>query len=213
MQSEAAMLERRMRILSHAGKLLAKNDPDAFSLRNLASAAKVSVNTIYNLIGDKNAVMLEICREMVRGIHEKLEQIQDEMVLERLEATVIVTTDLPTPGQQNARRAANIAFDTLSRDLAYKAEAEDVTRPLSLFRIRALQTGQKLNLLRGAMPADVLDLAIGQGEMMALLDWTYRRISLDEYRKRALLALYVPLMADANKKLHTTLQDRIQMLG
>ena len=106
MQTSEAMHERRQRILARARKLLADSDADAFSVRNLAAAANVSATTIYNLIGDKNTLMLEICIEMVADIERQVEQVDDEHTLEKLEAGVLVTTELVDPAKQELRRAA-----------------------------------------------------------------------------------------------------------
>ncbi|MEN3976076.1 TetR/AcrR family transcriptional regulator [Emcibacter sp. SYSU 3D8] len=212
MQTLEAMHERRQRILARARKLLAGSDAEAFSVRNLAAAANVSATTIYNLIGDKNTLMLEICIEMVADIERQVEKVDDEHILEKLEAGVMVTTDLADPAIQELRRAANIAFDNLSRQGAYKAEIEELTELLLAGQQRIIRRGQISGKLKGAISAEILSRQILNSQMKTLLDWTYRHITLGEYRKRCLLALYVILAADASPPLYQTLIGKIGML-
>jgi len=49
--------ERRKRILRNARKLIAKHGYEGLTMRELAKASKVSVPTIYNLIGGKQAII------------------------------------------------------------------------------------------------------------------------------------------------------------
>jgi AcrR family transcriptional regulator len=50
--------ERRARILAAARKLVAKRGYDGLTMRDLARAAKVSVPTLYNLFGGKDAILV-----------------------------------------------------------------------------------------------------------------------------------------------------------
>jgi AcrR family transcriptional regulator len=50
--------ERRTRILAAARKLVAERGYDGLTMRDLASAARVSVPTLYNLFGSKDAILI-----------------------------------------------------------------------------------------------------------------------------------------------------------
>jgi AcrR family transcriptional regulator len=213
MQTAEAMQERRQRILARARTLLADSDPDAFSVRNLAAVAQVSATTIYNLIGDKNTVLLEICRGMLEDIEHELEAIDDDLTVEKLEAGVLITTDLADPAKREQRRAANIAFDYLWRQTAHGREAATSTRPAVDRHLRVIRRGQEIGTLRGDVPAELMNTQIMTSQMMALLDWTYRRIPLEDYRKRSLAAIYLTLLADASQETALVLREKIRQLG
>ncbi len=67
-----AMQKRRDRILEEAGQLLSRNDTSAFSLRKLAEAADVTVPTLYNLIGNKDAILVKLGSKMLERIEREL---------------------------------------------------------------------------------------------------------------------------------------------
>ncbi|MBI1179891.1 MAG: TetR family transcriptional regulator [Alphaproteobacteria bacterium] len=212
MQTEEAMQERRRRILARARELLADGDADSFSVRNLAAGADVSATTIYNLIGDKNTVMLQLCSGMVDDIERALEGIDDDLTLEKLEASVALTTDLADPVKRDLRRAAHIAFDNLWRQGAYQDQIEEMTRDAVARHLRVIRRGQEIGTLLGRIPAETLNIQILSSQMMALLDWTYRRATLAEYRKRCFMALYVSLAADAAEGTREEIMQRIDRL-
>src|SRR5438105_2871277 len=49
--------ERRTRIMAAARKLVAERGYDGLTMRDLARAARVSVPTLYNLFGSKDAIL------------------------------------------------------------------------------------------------------------------------------------------------------------
>ena len=50
--------ERRARILASARRLIAERGFDGLTMRDLAAASRVSVPTLYNLFGGKQALLL-----------------------------------------------------------------------------------------------------------------------------------------------------------
>ena len=212
MQTAEAMQERRERILTQAARLLARGDDEAFSVRKLAAAANVSVPTIYNLVGDKSAVLLELCADLVARMETDLAGIDDTRTLEKLEAFVHVATDLDDPAGRDSYRASHMAYDELSRQSAYKADIDEMSRRAASMQTRIVRTGQETGTLRGAIPAEVLGMQIYRSFLMASLEWTFRRITQREYRRRSLLGLYLTLAADAGDNLRDKLTAKIAAL-
>lgn len=60
--------ERRRRILAAARKQLAKHGYDGLTMRDLAQAARVSVPTLYNLFGGKDAILASAMAESVERV-------------------------------------------------------------------------------------------------------------------------------------------------
>jgi AcrR family transcriptional regulator len=60
--------ERRRRILAMARKQLAKHGYDGLTMRDLAEAARVSVPTLYNLFGGKDAILASAMAESVERV-------------------------------------------------------------------------------------------------------------------------------------------------
>ena len=63
---EAHKAERRARIIAAARELVTKHGYDGLTMRDLAAAARVSVPTLYNLFGSKDAILAaELARTAV----------------------------------------------------------------------------------------------------------------------------------------------------
>ncbi|HUQ07289.1 MAG TPA: TetR/AcrR family transcriptional regulator [Kofleriaceae bacterium] len=60
--------ERRARILASARQQLAKHGYDGLTMRDLAQAARVSVPTLYNLFGGKDAILAAAMAESVERV-------------------------------------------------------------------------------------------------------------------------------------------------
>lgn len=75
--------ERRARILAAARKLIARRGVEGLTLRDLAAAAAVSVPTVYNLVGGKQAVLTALLDEMLARIAARLGEAAGGGVVER----------------------------------------------------------------------------------------------------------------------------------
>jgi len=75
------MRERRERILGAARSIIAEAGYPGLSMRALAQASRVTVPTIYNLIGTKEDVVVEAVAEQMRGFVLGLEAKGDLLAL------------------------------------------------------------------------------------------------------------------------------------
>src|SRR5690242_10607119 len=64
--------ERKRRILAAARRMIAKHGFDGLTMRELATAAKVSVPTLYNLFGSKHALLAGEMEETFAAIAQKI---------------------------------------------------------------------------------------------------------------------------------------------
>jgi AcrR family transcriptional regulator len=74
---------RRARILAAARKLIARRGFEGLTLRDLAAASEVSVPTVYNLIGGKQAVLVALLDEMLARIAARLGDARAGGMVER----------------------------------------------------------------------------------------------------------------------------------
>jgi AcrR family transcriptional regulator len=65
---EQSKAERRTRILEAARRLMANSGYAALNMRDLAVEARVSVPTVYNLVGGKQAVLVELLEETFANV-------------------------------------------------------------------------------------------------------------------------------------------------
>ena len=100
---------RRARIIREAQKMISEHGYDALSLRKLAQAADVTVPTIYNLIGAKDQILIELFRSWIAKIESALDMIEEDRPLDRAES--IITEAIVLIGQDEVFfRAAHIAI-------------------------------------------------------------------------------------------------------
>jgi len=64
--------ERRARILASARRLIARRGVEGLTLRDLAAASQVSVPTVYNLIGGKQALLSALLEETFARVAARL---------------------------------------------------------------------------------------------------------------------------------------------
>jgi AcrR family transcriptional regulator len=116
--------ERRARILGAARKLVAKRGYDGLTMRDLARAARVSVPTLYNLFGSKDAILVaeleaeapRIAARMIAGqtffqrgmaaFEGGIELIEDAPELHR----AVMRMAMTSPETGPMRRRAEAAF-------------------------------------------------------------------------------------------------------
>ncbi len=93
------MAERRQRILNAARSLVAERGYEALTMRELAQASRVTVPTLYNLIGGKQAVLAAAIEEQtarfVRRIEGRAEQSPAGRLLAVIEACTHELLGLP----------------------------------------------------------------------------------------------------------------------
>jgi len=75
--------ERRARILATARELIAERGYEGLTMRDLAQASRVSVPTLYNLFGGKQALLLGELEETFANVAASLERARDGSFVER----------------------------------------------------------------------------------------------------------------------------------
>jgi AcrR family transcriptional regulator len=92
--------ERRTRILAAAREIVAEQGYEALTMRDLARAANVTVPTIYNLIGSKEAVLFAAVEEQTAGFVARIEASEGASPAARILSVVEVSVQelLRLPG-------------------------------------------------------------------------------------------------------------------
>ena len=123
------MAKRRQRILQHARVVVGTTGYAGLNLRSLAEAAGVTVPTIYNLVGNKRQILIELQAELMGELERKLDERRDSSALEMAEAIVIESTRMFATGDDSFR-AALLAQEQLEQS----DEGLPVTLPRHLMR-------------------------------------------------------------------------------
>lgn len=178
---------RRARILDAAADLLASSGPEGLSMRRLAEAAELSVNTIYNLIGPRDAVVAELVAWVIEVIEEAVDEAGDDdplarcvAVIGRSASVVIENERLTRPlaqeifghGGPGATVSRRWGIDTLRRAIEEAVDAGELTSgvsPAALARtVYAVWANSALSWAHGEIDAEGFEAAALHGLHLAL---------------------------------------------
>jgi len=199
---------RRRTILTQARQLLSNTEEGAFSLRKLAEAAEVTVPTIYNLIGGKSAILLALQSELLTKIEASLTAFDDDHALEMAESIVISAVDM-IAADEAYYRSSLLAADKLMQSGEHLIEAKKMGQRAAAMQTAAIKKAQRTKLLKGDIDATLLGRQIFRHYQICSREWMYRITNHEQFKNRALLGIYICLMADANETLRDILKQKI----
>jgi AcrR family transcriptional regulator len=203
----ANMVIRRDRILDAARTIIAESGFDALSLRDLAQRAEVTVPTIYNLIGNKAAVVAQLFNDSITPF-EHLQYIndQDDPVgsPERFFDTLIASLG----DNEHYHRAEFLARERFRE--AGDEFAISIHERVVQIAIEACAQARDAGLLKGSISARQLGEQIDHHVRLAFHDWAHGSINLKTFRSRLLVGTYLCLAADAHNKYHEQFVEKIR---
>ncbi|MEM7465477.1 MAG: TetR/AcrR family transcriptional regulator [Pseudomonadota bacterium] len=207
-QTRAAnMHARRERIYDAARRIIAVRGFDALNLRELAMAAGVTVPTIYNLIGNKSALVAQLFDETIAPF-ENLQYITSDndpvaSPAEFLDRVVDVMRD-----NENYYRAEFLARESLTNK--GDAVALAIQERIVQIAVEACEQAKTAGLTTGDIAPKQLGTMIADHFLLAYRDWAHGKTSLEVFRDRVIAGAYICLAADATK---TYRQRIVEMLN
>ena len=207
-QRESSKQHRRDRIIDTARNTIRKKGVDGLSIRTLADQAGVTVPTIYNLVGNKKAILEEIARDVI-----------EQLVLAHKAST---TKDPIAKVEEVVSQMMSIyaADEILCREVLGALERMESTitptghnnNPARIVAVEDCEHALEAGLLCGNFPIDVLAEGLLSAFRQAQQGWLLGRISLGEVQKRALIGCFIALAADAAPALHSRLVEKVSRL-
>ncbi len=205
------MQRRRERILDEARRAIAEGGYAARNLRSLAKAAGVTQPTIYNLIGNKERIVLELVDEAMSAIEARLQSGSHSDPVEMLAAVATDSTAL-FRSDENYYRAALLAAGVVEdQERIWDRPGGTFHRSLALARDAVLEL-ERRGLLRGTISTERTAEVMLGAYQRACDDGARRMISIDEFERRALAADYLTAAVDAKPKLRAELVARLASL-
>lgn len=205
------MQKRRERILAEARAVLSSKGFEALNLRDLAELSKVTVPTIYNLIGNKE----EVLNALMLGTFDDFEvELVKQLPCPEAELPELMADTLlgMIKGDQAFYRAAALANERA--ETTHKvAGGYGITR-ITIKRIFSdlCRTLLEEGLLKGDIAQITLAEQMTNNHHVIMRDWAHRIISLDEFRAQSLTGFYVTLAADAVATFQGELVSRLKAL-
>ncbi len=202
------MQKRRTRILAEARLLLTQGGLDAINLRELARVAEVTVPTIYNLVGNKEELLVALFSEVLTEIESRIRTGHITEPLAMAEAVVLESTAI-FAADEDYYRSAFLAVEYLNQSGPHRAT---VAR-LYNWGERLLTAGfiacKDAWWLHGRIAPTLLGELIMRTFRTSCRAWAFGQISIDEFRDTALTDVYITLAADAVDTFHARLVKKI----
>ena len=182
---EQNMEARRQRLLEEVRRLIESGGFEGLTMRELASASGVTVPTIYNLIGNKEAVLLAAVEEQTEGFTSALERVQGDLI-EVVEATVRQLLRRP-----RYYRALLLALtNTEHAGAAQRYAAQALSRQIE----RALKALEEANELASWIEPISISQRLHGHIDYAAIQWARGTLSNSAFRSAALLDTSLTLL-------------------
>ncbi|MBK6659762.1 MAG: TetR/AcrR family transcriptional regulator [Proteobacteria bacterium] len=205
---EQNMRKRRDRLLTEARTLLTLDGFEALNLRELARLAEVTVPTIYNLIGNKEEVLVALFAEVLTEIEARIRDRDIGEPLARAGAVAEISTALFAE-DENYYRSAFLAVEYLNQSGAHHDKVTQIYAWGERMTTDGVLACQDARLLRGRIPPALLGELILRSFRTTCREWAFAQISLEEFRRIALVDIYITLAADAVPAFQSVLVDSI----
>jgi len=200
---------RRRRIQEAACALLSAGGMEGLTLRGVAEQAGVTVPTIYNLIGGKDAVVKDLLTVALAEQEAAVAALPPQRGLALAEAAAICSADLYL--------GCPARFTAVFRALQDVQGRPDDTVLGPLFTragevyCRAVRQAQEDGDLHGRLLPVPLGHNILHAQLEAFRVWAVGALDARVTRARVFYSLYVSLMADATKQGRRVLLDKLRL--
>jgi len=209
------MEKRRQRILEAAGQIIVVKGVDGITTRGLAEAAGVTAPTLYNLIGDKDAIIRAMIGEGVERVWAKLDFDACDTPLEMAEM-IIETAYAEVLAEEDYYKAVALATDRVIGSYSPRGDRAADQAPAGQRSVEMAATACRAAIaqgyLKGRISADSLGLQMFINYRGHMRDFAQDIISAEECRRRQLTGFYLVMAADAETEFRDILLDKIATL-
>ncbi len=185
--------ERRTRILAAARELIAERGYDGLTMRDLARASRVSVPTLYNLFGGKQALILGELESTFAAVVAGIATVRTGNVVDRALATC------------DAGNADLLAVPRYSRELILLFLTSPETAPVrraaaeryAELMADVLRDGQKAGEIEAWVDPLVLSRRMFAHYQLTMIEWARGEIGADPFRAATRFGMCVMLLGVA----------------
>ncbi|MEP1422258.1 MAG: helix-turn-helix domain-containing protein [Erythrobacter sp.] len=213
---EQSIAERKARILEAARTIIARDGYDALTTRGIAEAAGVTAPTLYNLVGDKTAIISAMATASVEELWGRLHLDERGSPLAMADA-ILNEAYAQIMANRELNRANLIALERLGIAYAYHPARDDPGAHAARRSVEMVQytcrEAQRLGQLRGNLDAQLLAEQMFAAYRAPLDDWLHDAIGASEMLRRQRIGFYTVLAADASEEFREELLARIAKLA
>ena len=200
--------ERRARILKAARALIAERGYEGLTMRDLADASRVSVPTLYNLFGGKQAILLGELEATFAAVVASIEHVPAGNVVARALATC------------DAGNADLLAVPRYSRELILLFLTSPDTAPLRRasaqryveLMAEVLRDGQAAGEIHEWIEPLALARSMFAHYQLVMIDWARGEIDSDQFQATTRFGMCAMLLGVARGRAQRQLQVQIESL-
>lgn len=205
---EAQMEERRLRILDAARRLIAEGGFDGLTMRQLAESARVSVPTVYNLVGNKYLLLEALVREQLSKALTAMSAVPPNLgIVDYLALMPGIAHDVLL---ENPRYSRALIQVFLTAEESAPARRELDRRCLEVMAA-AVSAGRSAGELAGWADPSCVASALYAIFVSALIGWAGGEIEESELRARTRLGMALVLLGlttrDARARLEAAVRE------
>lgn len=185
--------ERRARILAAARRLIAERGYNGLTMRDLARASRVSVPTLYNLFGGKQALLLGELESTFAAVVAGVERARDGNVVDRALATCDAGNDELLAAPRYSRELI-LLFLTSSDTAALRRASADRYGEIMA---DVLRDGQSAGDVEPWVDPALLARRMFAHYQLAMIEWARGEIDADAFRTATRFGMCVMLLGVA----------------
>lgn len=200
---------RRDRILEAARGRIARGGMAALTMRTLAREAGLSVTTLYNLLGGRDAIVTALIEDSIDQMDAALDREAPlEDPIERCRAVVRVSIRHIALNEASFRP---MLLAGLYRRSGRSKGALIASRAARMQSV-AIEEAIAMELLSPLLDPAVLGRQIYHGYELAMIQWATGEIDVAGFEARALYGLYVALLGIASDVLRPSIEAELRSL-
>lgn len=213
---EQSIADRKARILDAARAIIARDGYDALTTRGIAQAAGVTAPTLYNLVGDKAAIIGAMATASVDELWERLHLDARRSPLEMADA-ILEEAYAQIMADPEANCATFIALERLGIAYSYHptrgdAGAQAARRSVAMAQY-ACDAAQRNGQLRAGLNSHDLAVQMFSVYRAPFDDFVHQAIDESEMLRRQRIGFYTVMAADAADGFREELLERIAALS
>ncbi len=204
---ESGKVRRIQRILDAAARIMEADGIDALSMQNLADEAEVSISTLYNLVGGKDAILLMLLSVTI----DDLEMTAPGSGADPITALESLVDDFVSSFGMRESLYRPLLFSLEGRPILGQGADELRLRTMAIVETPvadAIDAG----LLEDAVPPAVIAHHICLTAQMGLRNWSTGMTELEEFRAELQSGLRLTLLAVATPSTRTRLLGELTAL-
>ncbi len=212
---EQAIATRKRRIFDAARAIIAQGGLDSLTTRGLAQAAGLTVPTLYNLVGGKDEILMQMVSQNVEAIWDRLAFDHRASPLDMADAIIDEAFEVVRAEKAFHRAILPLMIDL---EIVFAANpnrndtgARAANRCVEMARF-ACQSAIESGELRGSIPAAELGQQMFITYRGPMRDWLEGVISAAEMRRRQRRGFYLVMAADAADDFRAILLERLTRL-